>query len=30
MNGKSEQDLEASSHGINKEPFQNLPEETII
>jgi len=29
MNDTSEKDLEASSYGINKEPFQNLPKETI-
>jgi len=29
MNDTLEEDLEASSHKINKEPFQNLLEETI-
>ena len=29
MNHTLEENLEASSHGINKEPFQNLLKETI-
>jgi hypothetical protein len=29
MNDTLEQNPEASTHGRNKEPFQNLPEETI-